>query len=131
MAASPSPALTPSPCAKPPSTIPWAIPFVFYNKVSGELVHRLDRRRQCGGFGLGGYKSTALPEDRIAGPIILAFTTAAQVTIVNLVWVDNNPSSPFFGRMYVSWNDFNTCNANILSLPSPVITARPGTARSW
>jgi hypothetical protein len=27
-------------------------------------------------------------------------------------WSDNNPSSPFFGRMYVSWNDFNTsCGA--------------------
>src|SRR5204862_2327539 len=25
-------------------------------------------------------------------------------------WVDNNPSSPFFGRMYVSWNDFNVFN---------------------
>jgi hypothetical protein len=22
-------------------------------------------------------------------------------------WSDNNPSSPFFGRMYVSWNDYN------------------------
>jgi hypothetical protein len=22
-------------------------------------------------------------------------------------WVENNPSSPFYGRMYVSWNDFN------------------------
>jgi len=27
-------------------------------------------------------------------------------------WVENNPSSPFFGRMYVSWNDFGTsCGA--------------------
>ena len=23
------------------------------------------------------------------------------------MWVDNNSSSPFYGRMYVSWNDFN------------------------
>ena len=22
------------------------------------------------------------------------------------MWVDNNPASPFFGRMYISWNDF-------------------------
>jgi hypothetical protein len=27
-------------------------------------------------------------------------------------WVENNPGSPFFGRMYVSWNDFGTsCGA--------------------
>lgn len=28
-------------------------------------------------------------------------------------WTDNNPSSPFFGRMYISWNDFDQPNANI------------------
>jgi hypothetical protein len=30
-------------------------------------------------------------------------------------WSDNNPSSPFFGRMYVSWNDYNVfgCGPNI------------------
>src|SRR2546425_294210 len=22
------------------------------------------------------------------------------------MWVDNNPTSPFYGRMYISWNDF-------------------------
>src|SRR6266487_1131216 len=59
----------------------------------------------CGGQGLGGYKSTTPwapnswthyncvhsggSDDRESG------------------WADNNPSSSFYGRMYVSWNDFN------------------------
>ncbi len=28
-------------------------------------------------------------------------------------WADNNPSSPFFGRMYISWNDFNVAGGAI------------------
>ena len=59
----------------------------------------------CGGQGLGGYKSTT--------PWI-----ATSWTHYNCVhsggsddresgWADNNPSSSFYGRMYVSWNDFN------------------------
>jgi hypothetical protein len=28
-------------------------------------------------------------------------------------WVDNNPSSPFYGRVYVSWNNFAVTNAKI------------------
>jgi hypothetical protein len=58
----------------------------------------------CGGQGLGGYKSTA-PWD------------ATSWTHYNCVhnggsddresgWANNNPSSTFYGRMYVSWNDF-------------------------
>lgn len=27
--------------------------------------------------------------------------------------MDNNPASPFFGRMYISWNDFHFFFANI------------------
>ena len=58
----------------------------------------------CGGQGLGGYKSTTPSnanswthycinnnnnDDRESG------------------WADNNQASPFYGRMYVSWNNFN------------------------
>jgi hypothetical protein len=62
----------------------------------------------CGGQGLGGYKSTT-PWD----------PSPASWTHYNCVhsgggggddresgWSDMNPSSPFYGRMYVSWNDF-------------------------
>jgi hypothetical protein len=29
------------------------------------------------------------------------------------MWVDNNPASPFYGRMYIAWNDFAVANARI------------------
>ena len=59
----------------------------------------------CGGQGLGGYKSTT--------PWV-----ATSWTHYNCVhsggsddresgWANNNPSSLSYGRMYVSWNDFN------------------------
>src|SRR5207302_2247194 len=61
----------------------------------------------CGGQGLGGYKSTT-PWD----------PSPASWTHYNCVhsggggddresgWSDMNPSSPFYGRMYVSFNNF-------------------------
>ena len=49
--------------------------------------------------------SPPLPRTRIAGPIT-AFT-AARSDDRESGWADNNPTSPFYGRMYVSWNDFN------------------------
>ena len=59
----------------------------------------------CGGQGLGGYKSTTPgTHPRLAGPIS-AFTPAPADDRES-GWADNNPASPFFGRMYVSWNDF-------------------------
>jgi len=51
-------------------------------------------------------------------------------------WADNNPSSPFFGRMYVSWNDFNVGNAalsmtfstdNGATWHSPILVSNTGT----
>ncbi len=59
----------------------------------------------CGGQGLGGYKSTT--------PWVATSWTHYNCVHSNSQddresgWADNNPSSTFYGRMYVSWNDFN------------------------
>ena len=59
----------------------------------------------CGGQGLGGYKSTT--------PWVATSWTHYNCIHSNSQddresgWADNNPSSSFYGRMYVSWNDFN------------------------
>src|SRR6476620_9994593 len=59
---------------------------------------------QCGG-GLGGYKSTT-PE------VATSWVHFPCVHVGNddreSGWSDTNTASPFYGRMYVSWNDFNT-----------------------
>src|SRR6185369_12203634 len=58
----------------------------------------------CGGQGLGYYKS--------ATPSNPASWTHGCIHSNNQDdresgWSDMNPSSPFYGRMYLSWNDFN------------------------
>ncbi|MFZ3374950.1 MAG: sialidase family protein [Chthoniobacterales bacterium] len=80
-------------------------PVILYNKPTATwFTVWLDGG--CGGQGLGGYKSTT-PWD----------PSPASWTHYNCVhsggeddresgWSDMNPSSPFYGRMYVSWNDF-------------------------
>ena len=69
-----------------------------------DLVHRLAR---CGTAAVRASAGTSrpLPRTQIAGPIS-AFTPAAATT-ASLAGPTTTPSSPFFGRMYVSWNDFN------------------------
>lgn len=84
-------------------------PVVLYNRPTGTW-YTVWGDGICGG--LGGYKSTT-PWD----------PSPASWTHYNCVhsgaaddrasgWSDMNPSSPFYGRMYVSWNDFDR-GANI------------------
>ena len=63
----------------------------------------------CGGQGIGGYSSPT-PGDPNSWTHFCAFNEGSADRESG--WADNNPSSPFFGRLYVSWNDFNTsCGA--------------------
>src|SRR5215469_3464787 len=58
----------------------------------------------CGGQGLGGYKSTN-PSDPNSWTHCCVHHNSQDDR--NSGWIDNNSSSPFANRMYVSWNDFN------------------------
>jgi len=86
-------------------------PVVLYNNASGEAFTVWIFDGQCGG-GLGGYKSSTPwdPDSWVHYPCV---HNGGSGDDRESGWVDNNPSSPFFGRMYVSWNDFNQPNANI------------------
>jgi hypothetical protein len=89
-------------------------PVVLYDKSTGFWVTVwLDGA--CGGQGLGGYR-TLTPEDPNSWTHFCAFNEGSADRESG--WADNNPSSPFFGRLYISWNDFNVGNANIFSIHS-------------
>jgi hypothetical protein len=89
-------------------------PVVLYDKSTGFWVTVwLDGA--CGGQGLGGYR-TLTPEDPNSWTHFCAFNEGSADRESG--WADNNPSSPFFGRLYISWNDFNAANANIFSIHS-------------
>jgi hypothetical protein len=89
-------------------------PVILYHKPSGTWVTVwLDGA--CGGQGLGGYKTTT-PADPNSWTHFCAFNEGSADRESG--WADNNPSSPFFGRLYISWNDFDAANANIFSIHS-------------
>ena len=69
----------------------------------------------CGGQGIGGYKTTT-PGD---------VNSWTQFCIHNELngdresgWSDNNPASPFYGRLYVSWNDFTVGGGALFAIYS-------------
>jgi len=85
-------------------------PVILYNKSSGTwFTVWLDCQcaNDCSSFpslGLGGYKTTT-PSDPNSWTHYCVHNSDNDDRESG--WVDNNPSSPFFGRMYVSHNDFN------------------------
>ena len=78
-------------------------PVVLYNRANSTwFTVWLDTA--CGGQGLGGYKSTN-PSDPTSWTHFCVHSNSQDDR--NSGWADNNPSSPFANRMYISWNDFN------------------------
>src|SRR6059058_828107 len=84
-------------------------PVVLYNKPSGTWFTVWLVDAQCGG-GLGGYKSST-PWDPNSWTHFCAFSEGSADRESG--YADNNPTSPFVGNMYISWNDFNFGNADI------------------
>jgi hypothetical protein len=77
-------------------------PVVMYNRNLGTwFTVWLDIT--CGSFGLGGYKTTT-PSDPNSWSHFCVHTGSSDDRESGAV--DNNPASPHYGRMYVSWNDF-------------------------
>src|SRR6266536_2153307 len=78
-------------------------PVTLYNKPTGTwFAIYLDVA--CGGQGIGGYKSTN-PSDPNSWTHFCAHTDTFDDRESG--YADNNPASPFFGRMYISFNNFN------------------------
>src|SRR6266542_2002978 len=77
-------------------------PVVFYNRpTSTWFTVWIDGG--CGGGGLGGYKSTT-PWDPNSWTHYCVHSGGSDDRESG--WADNNTASPFFGRMYMSENDF-------------------------
>ncbi len=78
-------------------------PVVLYNRANSTwFTVWLDTA--CGGQGLGGYKSST-PLNAASWTHFCVHNNSQDDR--NSGVADNNPSSPFANRMYISWNDFN------------------------
>jgi hypothetical protein len=92
--------LTPSPLASGHGTN-YGEPIVVYNAklatwFAGDLA------TGCGGLGIGMWTSTDGSTWSTG-----ACAHSGGNDDRESMWVDNTPTSPFYGRMYISWNDFN------------------------
>ena len=99
-------------------------PVILYNKPTQTwFTVWLDGNAGCT---LGGYKSTN-PEDPNSWTHFCVHANGGDDRESG--WADNNPSSPHFGNMYVSWNDFNVGSRRSGSDASPLTTATRGAHR--
>jgi hypothetical protein len=92
--------LTPSPFCSGHGTN-FGDPVVLYNKPTSSF-HAIFIASGCGGFGLGDWKST---DGGVTWSVAACVHTGSSDDRESGA-ADNNSGSPFFGRMYVSWNDF-------------------------
>ncbi|HZS16399.1 MAG TPA: sialidase family protein [Candidatus Udaeobacter sp.] len=92
--------LNPSPFASGHGTN-FGDPVTLYNKPTSTFFG-IFLATGCGGQGIGAWKSTNGGATWTTGPCIHNGSSDDRES----GWSDNNPSSPFFGRMYVSWNNF-------------------------
>src|SRR5439155_1732032 len=85
-------------------------PVTLYNKPSSTFFG-IFIATGCGGQGLGSWKSTDGGVTWATGACVHNGSADDRES----GWADNNPSSSFYGRMYVSWNDYNVfnCGPNI------------------
>src|SRR6266567_4167535 len=89
-------------------------PVILYNKPTATW-YTVWLDAGCGSQGIGGYRSTT-PDDPNSWTHFCAFNEGSADRESG--WADNNPSSPFFGRLYISWNDFNIGQGALMSIHS-------------
>ena len=92
--------LNPSPFASGHGTN-FGDPVTLYNKPTSTFFG-IFLATGCGGQGIGSWKSTDGGATWSVGACVHSGSSDDRES----GWSDNNPSSPFYGRMYVSWNDF-------------------------